>query len=62
MRKNENLTLLDTKDLPLWYFTKSLKDVNASVLDVGCMYGGAGFAMSKANKVGSTYLFDTFEV
>ncbi len=60
--KIENLTLLDTKRLyTLWYFTKSLKDVNASVLDVGCMYGGAGFAMSKANKVGSTYLFDTFE-
>ena len=25
------------------------------------MFGGAGFAMSKANKIGSTYLFDTFE-
>jgi len=58
----ENLTLLDTKRLyTLWYFSKSLKDINASILDVGCMYGGAGFAMSKANKAGSTYLFDTFE-
>mgnify|MGYP001212942116 CR=1 FL=1 len=58
----ENLTLLDTKRLyTLWYFAKSLKNINASILDVGCMFGGAGFAMSKANKTGSTYLFDTFE-
>ena len=58
----ENFTLLDTKRLyTLWYFAKSLKNTNASILDVGCMFGGAGFAMSKANKIGSTYLFDTFE-
>ena len=29
-------------------------------MDVGCLLGGSGFLMSKANKKGSTYLFDTF--
>lgn len=57
-----HLTLLDTKRLyTLWYFSKSLKDINASILEIGCLEGGAGFTMSKANKTGNTYLFDTFE-
>lgn len=61
-KKIKPYTLLDTKRLyTLWYFSKSLKEVNASILEVGCLEGGAGFTMSKANKNGNTYLFDTFE-
>ena len=61
-RKIENLTLLDTKRLyTLWYFARDLQNVNSNILDIGCMQGGAGFLMSKVNKKGSTYLFDTFE-
>jgi len=61
-RKIENLTLLDTKRLyTLWYFARDLQNVNSNILDVGCMQGGAGFLMSKVNKKGYTYLFDTFE-
>ena len=56
-----HLTLLDTKRAyTLWYFSKSLKDINASILEVGCLEGGAGFTMSKANRAGNTYLIDTF--
>ena len=58
----EDLTLLDTKRLyTLWYFSNDLANINASILDVGCLKGGAGFAMSKINRSGNTYLFDTFE-
>ena len=58
----KDLTLLDTKRLyTLWYFSYDFKNINANILDVGCLQGGAGFLMSKANKKGSTYLFDTFE-
>jgi O-methyltransferase len=60
--KVKDLTLLDTKRLyTLWYLVNDLKNINASILDVGCLQGGAGFLMSKANNKGTTYLFDTFE-
>ena len=60
--KIKNLTLLDTKRLyTLWYLSRDLKDINANILDIGCMQGGAGFLMSKVNNKGFTYLFDTFE-
>ena len=60
--KIKNLTLLDTKRLyTLWYLAKDLKHINASILDIGCLQGGAGFLMSRVNKRGTTYLFDTFE-
>tara|TARA_B100000029_G_scaffold432837_1_gene445285 strand:+ start:2166 stop:2921 length:756 start_codon:yes stop_codon:yes gene_type:complete len=60
--KIKNLTLLDIKRLyTLWYFTSDLKNINANILDVGCLQGGAGFLMSKANNKGQTYLLDTFE-
>ena len=55
-------TLLDVKRLyTLWYLSKSLKNVNASILDIGCCKGGSGFALSKANTKGFTFLIDTFE-
>tara|TARA_B100001093_G_scaffold339360_1_gene324130 strand:- start:3036 stop:3794 length:759 start_codon:yes stop_codon:yes gene_type:complete len=54
-------TLLDVKRLyTLWYLSKSLKSVNASILDIGCCKGGSGFALSKANAKGFTFLIDTF--
>ncbi len=61
-KKIKNLTLLDTKRLyTLWYLSRNLKNINANILDIGCMQGGAGFLMSKSNLKGNTYLLDTFE-
>ena len=61
-KKIKKLTLLDTKRLyTLWYLAKDLKTVNANIIDIGCMEGGAGFAMSKINSKGQTLMFDTFE-
>jgi len=61
-KKINNLTLLDTKRLyTLWYLTRDLRNINSNILDIGCMQGGAGFLMSRINKKGYTYLFDTFE-
>ena len=55
-------TLLDEKRLyTLWYLSKSLRNIEASVLDIGCCKGGSGFALSKTNFKGNTYLIDTFE-
>tara|TARA_Y100000816_G_scaffold273606_1_gene240093 strand:+ start:2152 stop:2910 length:759 start_codon:yes stop_codon:yes gene_type:complete len=55
-------TLLDLKRLyTLWYFSKSLKNKEGNILDIGCLKGGAGFAMSKINRRGNTYLIDTFD-
>tara|TARA_Y100000590_G_scaffold114564_1_gene130557 strand:- start:7711 stop:8469 length:759 start_codon:yes stop_codon:yes gene_type:complete len=54
-------TLLDTKRLyTLWFFSKSLNNLKGNILDVGCLKGGAGYAMAKVNKNGTTYLIDTF--
>ena len=56
-----NLTLLDNYRLyTLWYLSKSLSFKSGNILDIGCMKGGAGFLMAKANSKGNTYLFDTF--
>ena len=30
------------------------------ILDIGCLMGGSGFLMSKINKSGKVYLFDSF--
>ena len=61
-KKINDDTLLDVKRLyTLWYLSKSLKNVNASILDIGCCKGGSGFALSKANTKGFTFLIDTFE-
>tara|TARA_B100000795_G_C22661986_1_gene384436 strand:- start:61 stop:819 length:759 start_codon:yes stop_codon:yes gene_type:complete len=55
-------TLLDIKRLyTLWYLSKSLRNINASILDIGCCKGGSGYALSKINNKGKTYLIDTFE-
>ena len=55
-------TLLDIKRLyTLWYLSKSLTDIESSVLDIGCCKGGSGFALSKTNTKGNTYLIDTFD-
>ena len=60
--KVKDLTLLDVKRLyTLWYLVSDLKNIDASIFDIGCLQGGSGFLMSKANNKGSTYLFDTFE-
>jgi len=60
--KIKKLTLLDhARAYTLWYLSNDLKNLNGNIFDLGCLQGGAGFVMSKANKKGSTYLFDTFE-
>ena len=60
--KIKNLTYFDTKRLyTLWYLSRDLKNINANIVDVGCLQGGVGFLMSKVNNNGFTYLFDTFE-
>ena len=54
-------TLLDQpRAYTLWQCAKNLQEKKGSILDIGCLLGGAGFLMSKANIKGSTYLFDTF--
>ena len=56
------MTLLDhARAYTLWYLSNDLKNVNGNIFDLGCLQGGAGFIMSKANKKGVTFLFDTFE-
>ena len=61
-KKISHLTLLDVKRAyTLWYLASDLKNIKGHVLDIGCLQGGAGFLMSAANKVGYTYLFDTFD-
>ena len=58
----EDYTLLDTKRLyTLWQFSKMLKNYRGEILDIGCLKGGAGMLMSKANNSGTTYLIDTFK-
>jgi len=58
----KDCTLLDSQRLyTLWFFSKSLNNLKSNILDIGCLKGGAGFAMAKANKKGTTYLIDTFE-
>lgn len=51
-------------DLPraytLWQCSKNVQDLNGLILDIGCLLGGSGFIMSKKNKKGKTYLFDSF--
>ena len=54
-------TLLDpARSYTLWQCSKNLKDIKGKILDIGCLMGGAGFIMSKANRKGNTYLFDSF--
>jgi len=60
--KVKNLTLLNSsRAYTLWYLSRDLQNMSGNILDIGCLQGGAGFLMAKANKKGFTYLFDTFE-
>ena len=55
------LTLLDEKRFfTVYSILQQLKNINADILDVGCMRGGVGMMMSKINQKGNTYLIDTF--
>jgi len=59
-----DLTIIDEpRAYTLWHFSKSLANINGDILDIGCMKGGAGILMSKANKSKKTktYFIDTFE-
>ncbi len=59
----KDLTILDeARAYTLWYLSKSLKNIDGDILDIGCMKGGAGIIMSKANKnkKSKTYFVDTF--
>jgi len=57
----KKFTLLDPpRAYTLWQCSKNLKLYSGNILDIGCLLGGAGFLMNKANQNGNTYLFDTF--
>ena len=46
----KDCTLLDNKRLyTLWFFSKSLNSLKSNILDIGCLKGGAGYTMAKAN-------------
>ena len=58
----KNYTLLDeARAFTLWNISENLKDVNASIIDVGCLMGGSGFILSKNNNKGSVLLYDSFD-
>tara|TARA_A100001015_G_C15037538_1_gene737289 strand:- start:1312 stop:2061 length:750 start_codon:yes stop_codon:yes gene_type:complete len=60
-KKIKRFTLLDPpRSYTLWQCAKNLQNTNGQILDIGCMMGGAGFIMSKRNKKGNSYLFDSF--
>ena len=60
-QKIKNLTLLDPpRSYTLWQCAKNLENIDGQILDIGCLMGGSGFLMSKKNKRGITYLFDSF--
>ena len=57
----KKFTLLDPpRAYTLWQSSKNLKSSPGNILDIGCLLGGAGFLMNKANQTGKTYLIDTF--
>tara|TARA_B100001027_G_scaffold192178_1_gene146865 strand:- start:1642 stop:2391 length:750 start_codon:yes stop_codon:yes gene_type:complete len=57
----KNFTLLDPpRAYTLWQCSKNVGDQNGIILDIGCLLGGSGFIMSKKNRKGKTYLFDSF--
>ncbi len=60
--KIKEYTLLDQRRLyTLWQLSIMQKNTKGEILDIGCLKGGAGMAMSYANNIGKTYLIDTFE-
>ena len=61
-KRIKKYTLLDEpRAYTLWQVSKNLNEINASILDVGCLMGGSGFILSKANKNGNVVLYDSFE-
>jgi len=57
----KEFTLLDPpRAYTLWQCSRNLRSSPGNILDIGCLLGGAGFLMNKANQNGKTYLFDTF--
>ncbi len=57
----KDLTLLDPpRAYTLWQCSKNVRNSDGLILDIGCLLGGSGFIMSKRNKKGNTYLFDSF--
>ena len=59
--KVKKLTLLDHPRLfSFYYLSNQIKNIEADILDIGCMEGGVGLLLSQNNKKGRTLLFDTF--
>lgn len=57
-------TIIDeARAFTLWYISDSLKNTSGDIFDIGCMKGGAGILMAKANKNkrSKIYFIDTFE-
>ena len=62
--KIKDLTIIDeARAYTLWHLSKSLRNIQGDIFDIGCMKGGAGILMSKANKNKNTktYFVDTFD-
>ncbi len=60
--KFKDFTLLDhPRAYTLWYFCKNLKNIKGDILDIGCLNGGSGFILSRADTKNKVKLFDTFE-
>ena len=58
----QDYTLLDNpRAYTLWQCAINVSKINGMILDIGCLLGGSGFIMAKANKKGDTHLFDSFE-
>jgi len=61
-KKINEYTLLDEpRAFTLWQMSKNLRNIDASIVDVGCLMGGSGFILSRANKKGNVLLYDSFE-
>ena len=60
----KDLTIIDeARAFTLWYISQSLKNTSGDIFDIGCMKGGAGILMTKANKnsQSKTLFIDTFD-
>tara|TARA_B100000902_G_scaffold75013_1_gene79899 strand:+ start:905 stop:1669 length:765 start_codon:yes stop_codon:yes gene_type:complete len=61
-KKIKHLTLLDEpRAYTLWQISRNLRNINASILDIGCLLGGSGFILSKVNKNGEVRMYDSFQ-
>lgn len=60
--KIKDLTLLDHPRLYTFYYLgNQVKNIDAEILDIGCMKGGVGILLSSKNNKGRTLLIDTFD-